>query len=211
MKTLTKIILGIIVIAIVVAVVYAMFFGKAGAPTIDNASGIPSSWKTYTVKSYDLSLQAPADFKLIINQGLADGNDPIYNPTFFLNIPTTTPYFHTHLINESYVLVDQGDVACSQSNAEVTSSNQVTINGTTFTRTTTSGVGAGQLYQGIDYATTKNGTCYRIFLFTHSTNGEGFYTDNAAQIKQVDAQQAQDMTALFKLFDQIAGTIKFSK
>ncbi len=46
----------------------------------------------------------------------------------------------------------------------------VTINGTTFNRSTWSDVGAGNLYEGMVFSTEKNGSCYLLTLFTHSCN-----------------------------------------
>jgi hypothetical protein len=90
-------------------------------------------------------------------------------------------------------------------------STTVVINGVNFERENWSDVGAGNLYQGIDYTTIRNGLCYQVTLFTHSTNGEGFYGSDADQIKKIDALQAMDIRSLFALFDQVARTIKFTK
>ena len=210
MKTLTKFVIGIILAFIVATFVWALFFGRAGAPTINKvvSSGVPADWVTYTDPNDYLSIKAPADFKVTQGHIMFSQQSPLR-----LIVPTTTPYFHTHLTDEVYVQVDWDDVACYEASNQngIIATTSVQIDGVIFERRTTSDVGAGQLYQGVDYMTTKNGVCYNVFLFTHSTNGEGFYTDNAAQIARVDAQQKADITALFKLFDQVAGTIKFTK
>ena len=202
MKTLTKVIVGIVAVVIVIGLVYVLFFGKAEAPLT------PSDWAVYTESVSGISFRAPVNF-IVVNNGKSvfTGAD-----VFSLIIPTTTPFVNTHLLHEVRIDIDTPTTTCSfEQQGALTSSTQVKINGVVFTRSLTGDAGAGNIYQGIDYTTMRHNLCYRVALFTHSTNGEGFYTDNTAQIAQVDAQQAKDITALFKLFDQIAGTIKFTK
>jgi hypothetical protein len=208
MKKLTKTVVGVIVLVAVVFV-YILFFNKAQAPqVVAPGQTIPTSWKTYTDTVSGISLQAPADFVVENhNSAFSDAN------LFLLVIPTSTPYVHTHLLHEALIAVDVPTSTCPiEETLELSaSSTQITINSVAFTRTLTGGVGAGNIYQGIDYTTTRNNLCYRVTLFTHSTNGEGFYTGDTVQIKKIDALQAMDIKDLFTLFDQIAGTLKFSK
>ena len=209
MKILTKVIVGIVAILVVVGLVYILFFEKVGAPTIhENVSQISSDWKTYTDPVTNLSLQAPADFSV-----KKHNSEYSFADLFLLEIPTTTPYVHTHLVHLALIGINTPGYTCAtaENYGPFASTTQFIINGVSFTRTANNGVGAGNLYQTIDYSTNRNGLCYNVGLYIHSTNGEGFYTDDAAQIAQVDAQQKADITALFKLFDQIASTIKFTK
>lgn len=146
-------------------------------------------------------MRAPADLTLAsTTSGLS------------LVFATTTPYVHTHLLHELRIDIAAPAVDCvSTEDGVVGSSTIIAINGVNFERERWSGAGLGNLYQGIDYTTVRNSLCYRVTLFTHSTNGEGFYTDNPVQIQKIDALQAADIRDLFALFDQIAGTIKFTK
>jgi len=203
MKTLAKVIVGIVAVLVVMGLVYVLFFEKAEAPLT------PSDWAVYTESISGISFRAPISFNVVNNgKSVFTGAD-----VFSLIIPTTTPFVNTHLLHEARIDIDTPTTTCVQSETleGSASSTQVTINGVKFARLLTGGVGAGNLYQGIDYTTTRNNLCYRVSLFTHSTNGEGFYTGDAAQIAQVAAQQAKDISALFKLFDQIVTTIKFTK
>ncbi len=211
MKNTTKIIVALILAIIVAFAVYALFFEKAQAPQVDNINtSVPTDWQTYTDPSTGISLQAPADFTV-------ENHDPAFSDAnlFLLVIPTTTPYVNTHLLHEALIAIDPATTTCSTEVSEMdgrpASSTQATINGVDFTRTPTGGVGAGNIYQGIDYTTNRNSLCYRVTLFTHSTNGEGFYSNDPVQIKKIDALQAIDIKELFMLFDQIALTIKFTK
>jgi hypothetical protein len=202
MKKLTKIIIGIIVLIIVAVLVYVVFFKKAQAPQdINPNQSIPSSWVTYNDSVSGISLKAPAGLTVATSStGLS------------LVFATTTPYVHTHLLHELRIDIATPAVDCISTNSDsVSSSTPAAINGVDFERETWSGVGLGNLYQGIDYTVVRNGLCYRVGLFTHSTNGEGFYSNDPVQIKKIDALQAMDMRAMLALFDQIAGTIKFAK
>lgn len=202
MKTYTKIIVYLVVLTAVAVVVYATIFRKAEAPQSVNVNqSTPSSWVTYNNTRSGVSLQAPAGLTIATSSsGLS------------LIFATTTPYVHTHLLHELRIDIDNPAIDCVSTNGgDVSSSTIVVINGVNFERETWSGVGLGNLYQGIDYVTVRNGSCYRIGLFTHSTNGEGFYTDDQVQIKKIDALQAMDIKDLFALFDQVAGTIEFVK
>jgi hypothetical protein len=206
MNKLTKIIIGLVILIIVIGLIYVLFFEKAQAPQNVNINqSIPTSWKIYTDTISGISLRVPADFTAENhNSAFSDAN------LFLLVIPTSTPYVHTHLLHEALIAIDVPTTTCPVEEQDIfASSTQANINGVSFTRTTTEGVGAGNIYQGIDYTTTRSGLCYRISLFTHSTNGEGFYSNDPVQIKKVDALQAMDIKDLFSLFDQIARTIKF--
>jgi hypothetical protein len=195
-----KIIVGVIALVMVAVLIYVLFFDKAQAPQNSNQS-IPSTWVTYTDTGSGITLHAPANLVLAISStGLS------------LIFATTTPYVHTHLLHELRIDIDAPAIDCvSTGDGVIGSSTIVAINGVNFEREEWSGVGLGNLYQGIDYTVVRNGLCYQVTLFTHSTNGEGFYTDDQAQIKKIDALQATDIKNLFSLFDQIAGTIKFTK
>jgi hypothetical protein len=208
MKNLTKTIIIIVLLILAALLTWAMFFKKAEAPQVVVPSQtVPANWKMFTDSTSGISLRTPPDFFVTdVNNVFSDME------IFTLAIPTTTPYMHTHLLHEAFININAPTSTCAvEEQTESSSSTQAVINGIQFTRTTTGGVGAGNIYQGIDYTTTKNGLCYRVGLFTHSTNGEGFYTNDPVQIKKIDALQAIDIKDMFTLFDQIAGTIKFTK
>ena len=208
MKKTTKTIIAIIILIVIAILVYMIFFEKAEAPqSINTNMTIPTDWKTYTDAVSGISLQTPADFTATTTKDIFSGAD-----NFSFIIPTTTPYVHTHLLHEVRIDVSTPTTTClAEIQGAFASSTQVVINGVMFARVIASDVGAGNLYQGIDYTTTKGNLCYRIALFTHSTNGEGFYTNDPVQINKIDALQAMDIKDLFELFDQIATTIKFTK
>ena len=195
MQKSTKITVSVIALILILLILFVLFFHKAEAPKNVSES------KTYVDISSGISLQAPNGLNY---QSSSNGLSLVF--------ATTSPYAHTHLLQEIRIDIDLPSKECLESDGgPVSSTSTVVINGVSFERETWSGVGLGNLYQGIDYKTVRDdGYCYRVSFFTHSTNGEGFYTDNQAQIKTVDAQQAVDIKNLFALFDQIAGTIKFS-
>ena len=192
MKKLLRIFGGTALLVLIAVFVYMSFFNKVEAP---------QGWQNYADTVSGITLQAPVGLTVATStSGLS------------LIFATTSPYVHTHLLHELRIDIATPAVDCvSTEGGYIGTSTKVTINGIIFERQNWDDVGAGNLYQGIDYTAVVGGSCYRVSLFTHSTNGEGFYTDNAEQIKKVDAQQAADIKALFALFDQVAGTIRFTK
>lgn len=198
MKKRTSLVVSIVaVIIILVVVVFGFVKIKVNqAPTAQ----VPANWKTYTFANSDITLEAPADFSI---KNVSGGIQLI--------IPTTTPYFRTNLTHEAYIEVYSPTSTCVQNGDGPTSQSTTTFNGNLFLRSLWSGVGAGNLYQGVDYTTAWKGLCQGVTLFTHSTDGEGFYTGDQAVIQTDDAEQKEDMTNIFKLFDQIAGTIRFTQ
>jgi hypothetical protein len=202
MKKLTKVIIGLVVLVVIAVLIYVLFFEKAEAPQVVLPNQpIPSSWVTYTDTNSGISLQAPASLTIAsTTNGLS------------LIFATTTPYVHTHLLHEVRVDIATPAVDCvSTDGGVIGTSTRVAINGVNFERENWSDIGAGNLYQGADYTTIRNGLCYRVGLFTRSTNGEGFYSNDPVQIQKIDALQAIDIKDLFALFDQVAETIKFTK
>ena len=193
-SSLTTLIIAVIAIIII-------FFIFRPETSHSPITTLGANWTTFHDPISGSSFDAPKDFTEIpANSG------------YILQIATTTPYFNTHLINEAYIKIDAPSAVCVESDlVPKSTSTSVTIAGQTFTRVETSDVGAGQLYRCIEYTTTRGGNCYKISLFTHSTNGEGFYSNNAAQIAQVDAAHAADMAHIFGLFDQIVATVRFDK
>jgi hypothetical protein len=158
------------------------------------------NWKTYSFAQSNLTLRAPTDFA---EQTVSDGVE--------LVIPTTTPYFRTNLTHEAYIEIYLPTTTCVKNGDVYSSQATTTFNGISYSRGVWSGAGAGNLYQGIDYTTSRNGLCQEITLYTHGTDGEGFYTGDQALIQKDDSEQKQDMANIFNLADQIMGTVTLSR
>lgn len=202
MKNTTKVVIGLILAIMIALVIFAWFFDRAQAPqVVVPVQTIPANWKIYNDPVSGVSLQAPSGLTLATSStGLS------------LIFATTTPYVHTHLLQELRIDIATPATDCvSTESGLISATSTKIINGISFERGTWGEAAAGNLYQGIDYTTIRNGLCYRVGLFTHSANGEGLYGSDPDQIKKVDALQAIDIQDLFALFDQIATTIKFTK
>ncbi|HAO64972.1 TPA: hypothetical protein DCQ44_03260 [Candidatus Taylorbacteria bacterium] len=202
MKNSPKIIIGIISVLMVVLLAYVFFFQKAPAPQIiKSTQSVPKDWTSYNDFSSGLSLKAPAG---LILTSTSDGLSLVF--------ATTAPYAHTHLLREIRIDINIPLLDCMPTqNGSVSRPTAVNINGLSYTRNMWNDAGAGNIYEGIDYAAYQNRLCYRISFFSHSTNGESLYTNNQSQIKKVDAQQAKDMDDLFSFFNQVASTIRLGK
>jgi len=76
-------------------------------------------------------------------------------------------------LKEKYVLVTatEGKDPCVTTDMEGgTAIASVTINGTTFSKQTGEGAGAGNVYDWTSYATAKNNACIILTFVMHSTN-----------------------------------------
>jgi hypothetical protein len=171
----------------------------ATAPPVHTSSSSEIStagWSTITEGGY--TIEYPADFMV---QKLKTGIQ--------FAVPIKS-YFNTILPGEVYFSLNAPAKKCPASAGDsVTASSVMNAGGVLFIRNEWSGVGAGQLYRGIDYVTIKNGLCYDISLYTHSANGAGFYFSNQIQIDRTDSQHAADMKAFFQLSDKMVGTLQF--
>ncbi len=184
-----------ILVIILIGILALIVINRAYAP--HTANQIPSDWQTYENVVSGLSVRVPADF-------IATTTDT----TYIFTIPTTAPYAQTHLLREAQITFDTPVQTCTANDLVATWAT-TTIAQHEFSVGNWSDVGAGNLYQGTDYITQHNGLCYRISLFTHSTNGEGFYTDNPQQIAQINAQQKEDISALQMLVQDVLKTLYF--
>lgn len=156
------------------------------------------SWKVYEGNGF--TLRYPADFVVDENKETPHIVAPV------------KIYFHTILANEAYLTINPVGVTCppSQGDQLEATTTLSSIDRTVFERVGWSGVGAGQLYKGVDYTTIHSGKCYQINLFTHSANGGGFYYTTKAQIEEVDKQHAKDMAVFIELIDKTISTFQFS-
>jgi membrane-bound inhibitor of C-type lysozyme len=68
---------------------------------------------------------------------------------------------------------------------------KVTINGTSFTKVSTSDAGAGNLYQTTSYRTVRNNQCYVVEYTIHSSNIGNYSPDQG--ITAFDAQKVQNV------------------
>jgi hypothetical protein len=189
---------------VIIGALFVVFSRRDDAPVQSQVSSTQSdTWKTYQGAEGTITIKVPADF---VPQ---DGTE-----NFSFDIPEKSPYFATHLIKEArldIIVHEKCSVIPGNPEGRAISTIETVINDTTFTKSIFSDAGAGNIYQTVEYATTKNGKCYEIALFLHSVNGEALYSDIPARIKKVNAQHDQDMANLIKLFDQVIATIVFVK
>ncbi|MFA6339019.1 MAG: hypothetical protein WCW87_03105 [Candidatus Paceibacterota bacterium] len=152
----------------------------------------------YKDKTNGYSIYYPKDFSMIETDDTKTFDIPIKN------------YFNTILANEARLTISKPSSKCPQSEGDqIVSAGEIKSGDIVFKKDNWSGVGAGQLYVGADYTTLKNGLCYSIHIFTHSTNGAGFYIDDPVEIKKIDDEHAADMKKFLEAIDGIVSTFKF--
>jgi hypothetical protein len=101
-----------------------------------------------------------------------DGWDVRENAT--LNLPDTartgTSFSPPPAFGKGTTFDDAAVQVASESGACAGSGTLVTVGTTPFTRSSWSDAGAGNLYEGADYATKQGGRCVHVTLYMHSCN-----------------------------------------
>lgn len=132
---------------------------------------------------------------------------PMYRiePELRLRYIDTQSYANTNLM-EAYLLfgssADPQIVStCTEPvilDAGETVTGNVMINGVSFTKTESGGVGAGNIYEQTHYRAAHNGTCFEITWFIHYANIGNYVPGTATEF---------DREALLQRFDQVLSTL----
>ena len=120
-------------------------------------------------------------------------------------------YFHWPLLDDVKVTVSVSPHSCpniATHGPTDPSPIEFAMNGYKFSRNISTDVGAGQLYTEVTYDTLTNGSCYRIDLLDHGTNGAGFYVDDVSLVKKYDGQHAVDMAGVIDVLNSMVGTLR---
>lgn len=127
-------------------------------------------------------------------------------PEVVLRFIDTKSLDHTNLSEAYFLLGSSFDPAvvanCTRpgfAGGPETITGEVNIDGFPFTRSETSGVGAGNLYEQTFYRIAYQGTCYEITFYIHSTNIGNYPADSS--VKEFDR------AALIQKFEAILSTL----
>jgi hypothetical protein len=131
---------------------------------------------------------------------------PMYRipPELTLQYIDTQSYADTNLI-EAYLLFgsstdSQVVSTCTEPvvlDAAETVVGEVTFNGVSFTKTESSGVGAGNVYEQTHYRAARNGTCFEFTYFIHYGNIGNYDPSTVTEFSQ---------EALLQSFDEVFST-----
>lgn len=226
MKTLARLLIGLIIVVILGAILYGSFLLTKKQNTIPpnalpdqtatstdsgSASSTPawtfatssldtSGWNTYSNPELGFSIAYPSN--------VIQSSD---NASVTFVLPKTT-YFHWPLEDDTKITVTASstcpDFIGGADNVSATSTFM--LNGHEFAYSKNVGVGAGNIYTEIVYDTIANGTCYRLSFFDHGANGAGLYVSDPSLIAQYDDQHTADMAAVLDLFNAMTGTFTVS-
>ena len=182
--------------AVVIIIVLAFQAQQSGNPSLntnDNtntlASTLPAGWKQYDDATTSLSFQYPEQF-----------GANVWRPQFWPPKVIVIPGTLDPLLNGCQTDLEEKPVEQTK-----------TLAGTTYTEWTSSGIGAGSLYNSYCYVATKNDKNY-IFSFliqSHSGCGDGNCgaycgTPNETECKNLDRHAAYEQP-----IDDIVATAKF--
>jgi hypothetical protein len=155
-----------------------------------------SSWKLYTTDELGYQVSYPADL-VVAESG--------QSTSFAFK---KDGYFHWPLLDDAKITITATSTCPGLTGDSVSASSTFALNGMTFTRIESTGVGAGNIYREIAYETTGHDTCYEILLFDHGSNGAGFYVSDAALIKRYDDQHTIDYAKVTDIFNAMAASFK---
>jgi hypothetical protein len=199
---------GLFIILLAVAIwQYGHFSQMAYAPTIqndqNNISGSAADWKTYQDKASGFSFQYPSDFSL---------RDDPDTGSVILDVPVKN-YFKTKLMGVANVTIHPIGNNCPESEGErFDATTTIRSRAGDFRRVSWSGIGAGNLYEGVEYTLIKDNLCYALTLFMDSANDPGVYPDydTPEKIAVTSAQEATDKGAFTNLIDKMVSTFTFN-
>ncbi len=196
----------VVLVVLILVASYFFFLGKSSNTIVvvnnqpaTSSSPVAGTEKWYVYSELDYNFKYPRD--LVV--GRVDGGTRFTAPI--------KSYFRTILADEAYFTAYAPTSTCPVSEGETFSATSTikTSDGLAINKVSWSGVGAGQLYKGVDYTILKSGLCYKLSLYTHSANGAGFYFNDATMIKNTDATHSEDMANFVALVDTIVTTFKF--
>ncbi len=141
--------------------------GPADTATVSTGGG----GTTYSSQPFGFSVKVPPSFTVdesYLNQDLGPGREI---PGVAFRIPASMAE-GTNLSSDSHIAVEElSDVECVPETflLSPTAESEVTAGGNTYTKASSSGAGAGNLYEETVYVTEKGGRCYAVRSFIHST------------------------------------------
>jgi len=145
------------------------FFSRGEVVNTDSESAV---WRGYSNIDFGFSIKVPPGY--IVDEAYryeAFGSGHEITGVSF-TVPETL-VSGTNLSRDSYISVERlRDVACTPSDFldRVTSGEKVMLDNNEYNFATSSGVGAGNLYEEGVYMRSIGQYCYGIRLFMHSTN-----------------------------------------
>ena len=190
---------GVIILVILAVAGYYVWMFIQQAPTEEENTSTPqpTQMATTTYATTTFSLVYPSEFILDENyayEGVPNKPIPGVKFTIPLGMATGTNLssFDTGVSVESLPRAQRctGDIYI----LENVRANELVENGTTYSLATTSGAGAGNLYEEHVYALADSSPCTAIRYFIHSTN-IGNYEPGAVR--------EFDKNALLTIFDEI--------
>lgn len=129
-------------------------------------------------------------------------------PELALRYIQTQSYTSTNLLEAYFLFGSSTDsqvlATCTEPvnfDASETVTGDVTINGVTFTKTESSGVGAGNIYEQTHYRAAQNGTCFEFTYFIHYGNIGNYDPATVTEF---------DHAALLQEFDGILSTFSLN-
>lgn len=180
---------------------------KNSQPVIDEQTGKPESllgWKDYTNESEGFALSYPENFQVEEKKELNE--ESLHTGTSFV-FPKDYLFKTISEARANVIVKKANECADLAVPHQVEKKEDVVKNGITFSQYVWKEAAAGNQYGGIIYQVNKNGKCFRISFFAHTTTPAN-YANNENEVISLQEEYDATMNGLQMIFDRIVSTFR---
>jgi hypothetical protein len=165
------------------------------APTLAPTISIPAGWQTYTDQHFGFSFCYPPQAQVIDQQ---EAYARIIDLPFIPDTNLLEKYAEVNAVKNGFPCPSPYVDSLSGS----TPSQQVTINGLSYTEQSGAGAGAGNIYEWTAYSTQRGDVCVSLTLVLHSANPMNYATPPPVFDAAAESQVFQDILGTFTWLTQ---------
>jgi len=163
-------------------------------PTLAPTLSFPAGWQIYTDQHFGFSFRYPQEAQVIDQQ---EAYARIIDLPFIPDTNLLEKYMDVNAVKNGFPCPSPYVDSLSGS----TPSQQVTINGLTYTVQSGAGAGAGNIYEWTAYSTQRGDMCVSLTLVLHSANPMNYATPPPVFDAAAESQVFQDILGTFNWLD----------
>jgi hypothetical protein len=164
-------------------------------PTLVPILSVPASWRTYSDQHFGFTFHYPPEGKVIDQQ---EAYARIIDLPFIPDTNLLEKYVDVSAVKNGFPCPSPYVDSLSGS----TPSQQVTINGLSYTEQSGAGAGAGNIYEWTAYSTQRGDVCVSLTLVLHSANPMNYATPPPVFDAAAESQVFQDILGTFTWLTQ---------
>jgi hypothetical protein len=163
-------------------------------PTLAPTLSFPAGWQTYTDQHFGFSFRYPQEAQVIDQQ---EAYARIIDLPIIPDTNLLEKYVDVNAVKNGFPCPSPYVDSLSGS----TPSQQVTINGLSYTEQAGAGAGAGNIYEWTAYSTQRGDVCVSLTLVLHSANPMNYATPPPVFDAVVESQVFKDILGTFAWLD----------